>query len=400
MLSIRSAVNSLRGALNVATRGFAKGKEKAETFSYPLPEAQYHLLDSTLPETVDITKEEMTRMYESMFMMRRMELAADQMYKAKLIRGFCHLYDGQEAIAIGMEDIITKDDYVITAYRDHCQQLGRGDTVQAILAELAGKATGSSKGKGGSMHMYKKDANFYGGNGIVGAQCPVGTGLAFAAKYYEQLGLPREGVRGERVCITMFGDGASNQGQLFEAMNMASLWKLPVVYVLENNQFGMGTSKKRSSSNTDFYARYDQVPGLKVDGMDCIAAREAFRIAVEHCKSGAGPVLMEMDTYRYHGHSMSDPGLTYRSRDDVSSVRRLRDPVDRLKKYMVESGAVSVEEVKEIEKAVKSHIDAARKFAEESPIPEDGELYADVEIPNPEYVRGVESGSGFGQRDW
>lgn len=247
--------------------------------------------------------------------------------------------------------------------------------------------------------MYKKDANFYGGGGIVGAQIPVGTGLAFAAKYNANSGLSRDGPSNE-CCVTMFGDGAANQGQLFEAVNMACLWNLPVIYILENNQFGMGTSKKRAAAHTEFYSRYSKLPGIKVDGMDVLAVREAMRFSAEYTKSGNGPIILEMDTYRYHGHSMSDPGLTYRSREDVANVRKLRDPIDKVKKMIVESQIASIEEIKAIDKEIKKEVDEARVFAENAPLPEESELFTDIVSPAEEYVRGVEKTNGMGTQNW
>merc|ERR1719440_2375164 len=248
----------------------------------------------------------------------------------------------------GIEAAVTFNDSVVTSYRDHCQQLTRGDSMLNILSELLGKANPIAKGKGGSMHMYKKDANFYGGNGIVGAQVPLGTGLAFAHKYKNDGG----------VAMALYGDGAANQGQLYEALNMAALWKLPLIYVCENNQYGMGTSKGRSSANSDYYTRGHYVPGIKVDGMNALNVREATRYAKAWALEN-GPIVMEMDTYRYHGHSMSDPGITHRNRDEVAGVRKTRDPVERAKRYLLELELATAAEIKAIEADVRKEVDEA-----------------------------------------
>ncbi|KAK3443099.1 pyruvate dehydrogenase E1 component subunit alpha-1, mitochondrial [Eucalyptus grandis] len=321
--------------------------------------------------TVETTAEELVGFFRTMALMRRAEIAADSLYKAKLIRGFCHLYDGQEAVAIGMEAAITKKDCIITAYRDHCIYLGRGGTLLEVFAELMGRQAGCSKGKGGSMHFYKKDAGFYGGHGIVGAQIPLGIGLAFAQKYKKD----------ESVSFALYGDGAANQGQLFEALNMAALWDLPAILVCENNHYGMGTAEWRAAKSPAYYKRGDYVPGLKVDGMDALAVKQACKFAKEHALKN-GPIILEMDTYRYHGHSMSDPGSTYRTRDEISGVRQERDPIERIRKLVLSLDLATEKELKDIEKEVRKEVDDAIAQAKESPMPDPSELFTNV------YVKG------------
>ncbi|XP_055533759.1 pyruvate dehydrogenase E1 component subunit alpha type II, mitochondrial-like isoform X1 [Wyeomyia smithii] len=325
-----------------------------------------HNLDQGPATTVTLTKEDALKYYGQMYTIRRMETAAGNLYKEKIIRGFCHLYSGQEATAVGIRAAMRQEDSCITAYRCHGWTYLMGVPIAGVLTELTGRQTGSARGKGGSMHMYAK--NFYGGNGIVGAQVPLGVGIAFAAKY--------NGTNG--VCVAAYGDGAANQGQLFEVYNMAKLWNSPCIFVCENNGYGMGTSAERASANVNYYTRGDTVPGIWVDGMDVLAVREATRFAIEHCNSGKGPILLESATYRYSGHSMSDPGTSYRSRDEIAEVRQTRDPITSMREKILTNELATPEELKEIESKIRGEVDAATKLAKtDKEIPLE-ELVADV----------------------
>jgi len=313
--------------------------------------------------------DELVQYYRAMLMIRRFEEKAGQLYGMGLIGGFCHLYIGQEAVVVGMQAAITPSDAVITSYRDHGHMLACGMDPKGVLAELLGRRTGYSKGKGGSMHMFSIERNFFGGHGIVGAQVPLGTGLAFAYRY-----------RGEdKVCLTYLGDGAVNQGQVYESFNIAALWKLPVVYVIENNKYGMGTSIERASARTDLYHRGAAygIPGEQVDGMDVEAVRAAGDKAVGHTRAGNGPYILEMITYRYRGHSMSDPAK-YRTREEVQKMRQEHDPIDRLRAHLLERGLIDEEGLKKIDGEIKDVINAAADFAQNSPEPDPAELYTDV----------------------
>nr|WP_322788786.1 pyruvate dehydrogenase (acetyl-transferring) E1 component subunit alpha [Sphingorhabdus rigui] len=323
----------------------------------------------TEPKPYKATKEELLKFYRDMLLIRRFEEKAGQLYGLGLIGGFCHLYIGQEAVAIGLQSALTPGkDSVITGYRDHGHMLAYGIDPNLIMAELTGRAAGISRGKGGSMHMFSTEHKFYGGHGIVGAQVSLGAGLAFGHKYSNDGG----------VCLAYFGDGASNQGQVYESFNMAELWKLPIIFVIENNQYAMGTSVNRASSEDQLYRRGEsfRIPGIQVDGMDILAVRGAAEVALDWVRSGKGPVLLEMKTYRYRGHSMSDPAK-YRSRDEVQSVRDNSDPIEGCKAYLADLG-VGEDELKAIEKEIRKIVNESADFAEASPEPDLSELYTDV----------------------
>jgi pyruvate dehydrogenase E1 component alpha subunit len=315
-----------------------------------------------------VGKDELLKFYQDMLLIRRFEERAGQLYGMGLIGGFCHLYIGQEAIAVGMQSISQKGDQIITGYRDHGHMLAAGMDPREVMAELTGRAGGSSKGKGGSMHMFDIATGFYGGHGIVGAQVALGTGLALA-NHYKGNG---------NVSYAYMGDGAANQGQVYESFNMAQLWKLPVVYVIENNQYAMGTSVERAASETAFHKRgvSFRIPGEEVDGMDVVAVREAGARATEHARSGQGPYILEMKTYRYRGHSMSDPAK-YRTKEEVDEVKTTRDPIDHIKERLAKAG-VTEDDLKGVDADVKRIVAEAAEFARTSPEPDPSELYTDV----------------------
>src|SRR5215467_13358191 len=306
--------------------------------------------------------------YRNMLLIRRFEEKAGQLYGMGLIGGFCHLYIGQEAVVVGIQAALQQGDSVITSYRDHGHMLACGMDPKGVMAELTGRAGGYSKGKGGSMHMFSREKNFFGGHGIVGAQVPIGTGVAFAHRYRN------DGF----ISVTYFGDGAINQGQVYESFNMASLWKLPVVYVIENNRYGMGTSVTRASARIDLFHRgvaYG-IPGEQVDGMDVVAVHQAGLAAAEHARSGEGPIILEMLTYRYRGHSMSDPAK-YRTRDEVTRMRTEHDPIDQARRRLLEGGTDEAV-LKEIDNEVRKRVVAAAQFAQDCPEPDPAELWTDV----------------------
>ncbi|EFJ35992.1 hypothetical protein SELMODRAFT_404383 [Selaginella moellendorffii] len=320
-----------------SSRGFAAAPDDTTPFvvDIPVPYAG-HRCDPP-EQRVETSAKELVDFFKVMYVMRRMEIAADSLYKAKFIRGFCHLYDGQEAVCVGMEAALTKEDAIITAYRDHCTHIGRGGTVLEVMAELMGRKSGCSLGKGGSMHMYNKEGNFYGGNGIVGAQTALGAGLAFAQKYNKQ----------NAVSLALYGDGAANQGQLFEAMNISALWDLPVIFVCENNHYGMGTAEWRSAKSPEYYKRGDYVPGLKIDGMDVLAVKQGVRFAKEHALT-KGPIE--------------------------------RDPIERVRKLLLAKEIVTVADLKNLEKQAKAEVDEAVNQAKEGGQPETHELFTHVHV--------------------
>jgi pyruvate dehydrogenase E1 component alpha subunit len=317
----------------------------------------------------DLSKEEELRAFREMLLIRRFEEKAGQLYGMGQIGGFCHLYIGQEAVVVGMQMAIREGDQVITAYRDHGHMLVCGMDPKGVMAELTGRRGGYSRGKGGSMHMFSVEKAFYGGHGIVGAQVPLGAGLAFANKY-----------KGNgHVCLTYYGDGAANQGQVYEAFNMASLWRLPVVYVVENNKYGMGTRVDRVSAVTELSHRGASfnIPGEQVDGMDVRAVKAAGEKAVAHAREGKGPYILEMLTYRYRGHSMSDPAK-YRTKEEVEKMRHERDPIEHVRARLMETGRANENELKAIDKEIRAIVNEAAEFAQKDPEPDPAELYTDV----------------------
>ena len=307
-----------------------------------------------------------------MLLIRRFEEKAGQLYGMGKIGGFCHLYIGQEAVVVGVDSVKKKGDQVITSYRDHGHMLSCGMDPKGVMAELTGKKNGYSKGKGGSMHMFSKSEDFYGGHGIVAAQVPIGAGLAFANKYKNN----------QFVCFTYYGDGAANQGQIYEAFNMASLWKLPVVFIIENNQYAMGTSIDRASSTPKLFTRGEafNIPGMLVDGMDVLEVSKATELAASNCRKGDGPYILEMNTYRYKGHSMSDPAK-YRTREEVQNIKDKKDPIENFQKHLLNEG-LDEDEFKKIDKNIKEIVSEAADFALESSEPDLTDLYEDIYLDN------------------
>ena len=312
---------------------------------------------------------EIINFFQEMLTIRRFEEKAGQLYGMGHIGGFCHLYIGQEAIVVGLESIAIEGDQRVTSYRDHGHMIACGMSPKRIMAELTGRGSGYSKGKGGSMHMFSREKNFFGGHGIVAAQVPIAAGLAFSNKYREN----------NNIAFGYFGDGAANQGQVYETFNMASLWVLPIVFVIENNQYAMGTSLEKASSSPALYTRGQafNIPGEAVDGMNVLAVKEAGERAEKHCRSGKGPYILEMNTYRYRGHSMSDPAK-YRTRDEVNKIKAERDPIDNLRSYLISNNISTDSELKDIDRQVKDTISDAADFAISSDIPDDNELWTDI----------------------
>ncbi|MBL8581735.1 MAG: pyruvate dehydrogenase (acetyl-transferring) E1 component subunit alpha [Rhizobiaceae bacterium] len=321
------------------------------------------------PPPASFSKEQELKAYRDMLLIRRFEEKAGQLYGMGFIGGFCHLYIGQEAVVTGLKMAMIEGDQMITAYRDHGHMLAMEMSPRGVMAELTGRRGGYSRGKGGSMHMFSKEKFFYGGHGIVGAQVSLGTGLAFANKYREN----------KNVSLTFFGDGAANQGQVYESFNMASLWKLPVIYVIENNRYAMGTSVQRSSAETDFSHRglSFRIPGIQVDGMDVRAVKSAGDLATDWCRSGNGPIILEMLTYRYRGHSMSDPAK-YRTKEEVQKMRSEHDPIEQVKARLIDKKWASEDDLKAQDKEVRDIVADAADFAQTDPEPDPSELWTDV----------------------
>ena len=337
-------------------------KPKIEAKLPPQPKA---------PPPSEFKKDEELAAYRDMLLIRRFEEKAGQLYGMGHIGGFCHLYIGQEAVVTGVQMALEDGDQIITSYRDHGHMLATGMDPAGVMAELTGRRGGYSKGKGGSMHMFSKEKNFYGGHGIVGAQVPLGTGLAFANKYRDN----------GKVSVTYFGDGAANQGQVYESFNMAELWRLPVIYVIENNRYAMGTSVSRASAQTDFAQRGGafNIPGMQVDGMDVRAVKAAADVAAAWCRSGEGPIILEMQTYRYRGHSMSDPAK-YRSKDEVQKMRAEHDPIEQVKMRLIEAKQATEDDLKAVDKEIRDIVAKAADFAQNDPLLDESELYTDITL--------------------
>ncbi|KAF3938334.1 hypothetical protein ABW19_dt0210079 [Dactylella cylindrospora] len=378
--SRRAALSALRASskkpfVAIPLRTYATDADGDAPLTVNLAEDSFETYKIDPPSLqLETTKNELKGIYKDMVTIRRMEMAADGLYKEKKIRGFCHLSVGQEAVAVGMEKAITPDDQIITAYRCHGFAYMRGATIKSVIAELLGRREGIAYGKGGSMHMFAK--SFYGGNGIVGAQVPVGAGIGFAMKYLKR----------PNVTFSLYGDGAANQGQVFEAFNMAKLWGIPVVFGCENNKYGMGTAANRSSALTEYYQRGQYIPGLKVNGMDALAVKKACAFAKDFCVTNQTPLVMEFVTYRYGGHSMSDPGTVYRTREEVNRMRSTSDAISGMRQKLLDWEICTEENIKEMDKEVRVAVDREVAEAEAAPIPDNTAriLFEDI------YTRGSE----------
>jgi pyruvate dehydrogenase E1 component alpha subunit len=349
--------------------GAARGAVKSSSARSATHTSAADKQDAAKQNSTQLPKDELLGLYRQMLLIRRFEERAGQLYGMGLIGGFCHLYIGQEAVAVGVQSIRQGGDQIITGYRDHGHMLAAGVDPKAVMAELTGRAAGASKGKGGSMHMFSLDRHFYGGHGIVGAWVSLGTGLALANRYRDN----------QAVAFVYFGDGAANQGQVYESFNMAELWRLPAVYIIENNQYAMGTSIERSSSETHLYRRGASfnIPGKEVDGMDVLAVRHGAAEAAAHARAGNGPFILEMKTYRYRGHSMSDPGK-YRTREEIDEVRKHRDPIDHVEELLRSKKMADDAGLKAIDAEIRRVVADAAEFARTAPEPEPSELYTDV----------------------
>ncbi|KAJ5216008.1 pyruvate dehydrogenase E1 component alpha subunit mitochondrial precursor [Penicillium cinerascens] len=384
LLSLRARIPGLGTStcpLYTSTRRFAQvanvqdiPTEDDKPFTVPIADTSFETYHFDPPTySVKTTKSQLKQLFRDMTTIRRMELTADGLYKQRKIRGFCHLSIGQEAVSVGIEHAITREDKLITAYRSHGNTLMRGGTIKSILGELLGRRDGIAHGKGGSMHMYAK--SFFGGNGIVGTSVPLGTGIAFAQQY-DQTG---------NITVNLYGDGAANQGQVHEAFNMAKLWNLPVIFGCENNKYGMGTSVERASASTEYYKRGQYIPGLKVDGMDVLAVLAAMRHGREWVKAGKGPLVYEYATYRFAGHSMSDPGTAYRTREELQTERS-NDPISNLKSKLIDWGIMTEDEARAVDKEVRGMVSREVEAAEQMPVPEPrwDVLFEDIYVPGSE----------------
>jgi len=381
-IATNQSLRAARTLPSVALRGYASKAEKSIKLKVETP---YETFKCDGPSTLDVTTtaSEMMDFYKTMYSIRRLEVMADNLYKEKMIRGFLHLYTGQEAVATGIQAALTMKDAVTTAYRCHGWMYVRGGTPESIISELIGKDEGCSRGKGGSMHMFNRENSFYGGTAIVGAQIPTGAGVAFAYKYRKE----------DNVSVVAFGDGAANQGQYYEAMNMSSLWDLPVIYLVENNHYGMGTSTSRAAADVEFYKRGAFVPGIRVDGMDVFGVKHATQYCVDFVKSN-GPIVLECSTYRYVGHSMSDPGTSYRTRTEIDEVRNRRDPIEKVRTKMIANKVATEDELKAIDKEIRTRMSEAVKEAKSGHEPNMRELFTDI-YARPTPVRHVERELSF-----